>query len=121
MRRPVIPVALLLVVALSVAGCGAKAGQSSEPSAPKVIDVTITGSSTTPSGQTVDVAVGQRIELRVTADAPGEIHVHSSPREQEFEYPKGSSIITVEPIQAPGRTTVESHTLGKTLFILQAT
>lgn len=121
MRRPIIPVVLLVVVALSVAGCGAKARQPAEPSATKVIDVTISGSATTPSGQTIDVAVGQRIELRVTADAPGEIHVHSSPHEQEFEYPQGSSTLTVKPIRAPGRVTVESHTLGKTLFILQAT
>ena len=37
----------------------------------------------------------------MTADEPGEIHVHSSP-EQEFEYDKGSSTIQVKPIQAPG-------------------
>ena len=39
--------------------------------------------SLTPNGTKIDVAVDQKIELGVTADAPGEIHVHSSP-EQEF-------------------------------------
>jgi hypothetical protein len=119
MRRLVTATALLLVAAMSLAGCGG----NSTPSGPlptKVIDITINGSSTTPSGQTIDVAVGQRIELRVSADAPGEIHVHSSPQEQEFQYGKGSSSLQVKPIQAPGRITVESHTLNKTLFILQA-
>jgi hypothetical protein len=121
MRRLAAPAALLLAVALGLTGCGGKGHSSSGPSPTKVIDVTISGSSTTPSGQTIDVAVGQRIELRVTADAPGEIHVHSSPVEQEFQYDKGSTTIEVTPIQAPGRIPVESHSLGKTLFILQAT
>jgi predicted small lipoprotein YifL len=119
MRRLVTTAALLLVVALAMAGCGSK-GSSTGAQATKVIDVTISGSTTTPSGQTIDVAVGQRIELRVTADAPGEIHVHSSPQEQEFQYDKGSSTIAIKPIPAPGRTTVESHTLDKVVFILQA-
>jgi hypothetical protein len=119
MRRLVAAAALLLVAAMAMAGCGSK----SEPSGPlptKVIDIAISGSSTTPSGETIDVAVGQRIEFDVTADAPGEIHVHSSPAEQEFEYGQGSTTLQVKPIQAPGRITVESHTLNKTLFILQA-
>ena len=119
MHRLLTTAALLVLVALATAGCGAK-GQSSGPQATKVIDVTVSGSSTTPSGQTIDVAVGQPIELRVTADAPGEIHVHSSPDEQEFQYDKGSSTIEVEPIRAPGRVPVESHSLHRTLFILQA-
>jgi hypothetical protein len=122
MRR-LVPTAFLLVVTLALAGCGSSNSQA--PSAgtlpTKIIDVTFTGSTTDPSGATIDVAVGQRIELRVTADAPGEIHVHSSPTEQEFEYDKGSSTIEVKPIVAPGRVVVESHTLDKTLFTLQAT
>ena len=38
----------------------------------------------------------------MTADKPGEIHVHSSPTEQEFEYQAGSSTFEVKPIPAPG-------------------
>jgi hypothetical protein len=120
MRRLVSTAAVLLVVVLAMAGCGSKSETGSGPLPTKVIDVTFTGSTTDPSGQVIDVAVGQRIELRVSADAPGEIHVHSSPKEQEFEYDKGSSTIEVDPIPAPGRVTVESHTLDRTLFILQA-
>src|SRR4051794_2325867 len=117
MRRTVTTAALLVAVALSMGGCGG-GNQPSGPLATKVIDVTISGGSTTPSGQTIDVAVGQPIELRVTADAPGEIHVHSSPDEQELEYDEGSSTLEIKPIQAPGRIPVESHALGTTLFIL---
>jgi ABC-type glycerol-3-phosphate transport system substrate-binding protein len=119
MRRLVAVAALLLVAAMATAGCGSKS-QPSGPLQTLVIDITISGSSTTPNGQTIDVAVGQRIELDVTADTPGEIHVHSSPDEQEFEYDQGSSTLQVKPIEAPGRIMVESHTLNKTLFILQA-
>jgi hypothetical protein len=73
----------------------------------------------TPNGERVEVGVGQPIQLAVTADAPGEIHVHSSP-EQEFEYEKGSSTLDLEPIPAPGVVEVESHTLDKVIVSLQA-
>lgn len=121
MRRPVAAIAAALIAATLLAGCGGKSSSpASGPLPTKVIDITVNGSSVTPNGSTIDVSVGQRIELDVTADAPGEIHVHSSPEEQEFEYGKGSSTFDVKPIPAPGRVTVESHTLDKTLFILQA-
>jgi ABC-type glycerol-3-phosphate transport system substrate-binding protein len=121
MRRPVAAIAVALLAATLLAGCG---GTSSSPASGPLpterIDITFNGDSVTPNGTTIDVAVGQRIEFDVTADAPGEIHVHSSPEEQEFEYDKGSSTFEVKPIPAPGRVTVESHTFNKTLFILQA-
>jgi hypothetical protein len=85
----------------------------------KKIAITFQGEDTTPNGSDVDVKVGQPIELDVTADQPGEIHVHSSP-EQEFEYDAGDTTLQLEPIEAPGRVTVESHTLDKTLLILVA-
>jgi hypothetical protein len=122
MRRVVAALCSALLTAALLAGCGSDsssgdAGSGPEPT--KVIDVTFSGTSVTPNGELIKVGVGQPIELDVTADAPGEIHVHSTP-EQEFEYDKGSSTIDVKPITAPGRVTVESHTLNKTLFILQA-
>jgi hypothetical protein len=121
MRRLVAAIACSLLAAVLLAGCGGESSSvaSSGGQTPKVIDITFSGDDVTPNGQRYDVAVGQPIEFDVTADAPGEIHVHSSP-EQEFEYDKGSSTITVAPIDAPGRVEVESHTLEKTLFTLQA-
>jgi hypothetical protein len=118
MRRLVAAVAVVLLSALTLTACGS--GSSSQKAADlptKVIDITFQDSDTTPNGTTVDVAVGQRIEFDVTADKPGEIHVHSSP-EQEFEYDAGSSTFEVKPIEAPGQVTVESHTLDKVLFKL---
>jgi hypothetical protein len=117
-RRLVAAIALVLLTATTVAGCGSSSSSSSGPLPTKVIDITVNGSSVTPNGDRIQVAVGQRIEFDVTADAPGEIHVHSSP-EQEFEYDKGSSTIDVKPIAAPGIITVESHTLNKVILQLQ--
>ena len=122
MRRLVAAVTVALVAALTLGACGSSSSSSgaggNEPA--KVIDITFKGSDVTPNGTDIDVKVGQPIEFDVTADKPGEIHVHSSPTEQEFEYKAGSSTFQVQPIPAPTRVTVESHTLGKVLFILVA-
>lgn len=111
-----VAVALLSATALTACGGGSSSTDASDLQT-KVIDITFNGSDTTPNGSDIDVKVGQRIEFDVTADQPGEIHVHSDP-EQEFEYDKGSSTLQVTPIQAPGQVTVESHTLDKVLFKL---
>jgi ABC-type glycerol-3-phosphate transport system substrate-binding protein len=122
MRRLVAAVTVALVTALTLGACGGSSSSSgagsNEPT--KVIDITFDGSNVTPNGTDIDVKVGQRIEFDVTADKPGEIHVHSSPAEQEFEYKTGSSAFQVKPIPAPTQVVVESHTLDKTLFTLVA-
>jgi hypothetical protein len=115
---PRLSVVVATVLLLTLTACGGNS-QPSGPLPTKVIDVTVNGDSVTPNGARVPVAVGQRIELDVTADAPGEIHVHSSP-EQEFAYDKGSTTIEVKPIAAPGVVTVESHPLDKVILQLQA-
>ena len=120
MRPAVALVAMVAAACLGLTACGHGGTTGSGTLPVKVVDITFTGSDTTPNGTDIDVGVGQRIEFDVTADKPGEIHVHSSPKEQEFEYQKGSSTFRVAPIQAPGQVVVESHTLGKTLFTLVA-
>ena len=121
MRR-LVALAVTLVSAFTLSACGSSSSSSGagddEPT--KVIDITFDCNDVTPNGTDIDVKVGQRIELDVTADKPGEIHVHSSPEEQEFEYDAGSSTLQVTPIPAPGQVVVESHTLDKTLFTLVA-
>ena len=120
MRRLVAAIAVVLLSALTLSACGGNSSSAPDSSQlpTKRIDITFNGDDVTPNGQRYDVAVGQRIQFDVTADKPGEIHVHSSP-EQEFEYDKGSSTIAVKPIQAPGIITVESHTLDKVILQLQ--
>jgi hypothetical protein len=119
MRRRVALVAVVAAGCLGLTACGSS-GPSGGTLPVKVIDITFTGSDITPNGTDIDVRVGQRIEFDVTADKPGEIHVHSSPKEQEFEYGRGTSTFRVTPIPAPGQVVVESHTLNKTLFTLVA-
>ncbi|MCW2792439.1 MAG: hypothetical protein JWO76_1537 [Nocardioides sp.] len=128
MRRILATVAVLAsTLALSTAcggdedkpaGTGSSSSSSSSSDA-KQIEITVSGDSVTPNGDRVEVAVGQKIELVVTADAPGEIHVHSSP-EQEFEYKEGTQTLELDPIDKPSIVDVESHTLEKTIVQLEA-
>src|SRR5689334_7301493 len=125
MRRLLAALAVVVLSALTLTACGSGSGGGSSSTGSanlpvKKIAITFHGSDVTPNGTDIDVQVGQPLEFDVTADKPGEIHVHSSPEEQEFEYKAGTSTFEVKPIPAPTRVTVESHTLGKTLFILVA-
>ncbi|NYD42798.1 hypothetical protein [Nocardioides panaciterrulae] len=118
MRR-VLALVFAAFLALALAGCGgSSSGSSGSSTTPKVIEVTFSGDSVTPNGDRVQVSVGQPIELKVTADAPGEIHVHSSP-EQELSYDKGTSTVDLQPIDKPGIVEVESHALDKTIVQLE--
>ena len=117
LRRTVALLALL-VGAVGLTACGGGSSSTGEVHSPKVIDITFSGDSVTPNGERVDVSTGQPISLHVTADRPGEIHVHSSP-EQELEYTKGTSTLTVKPIKAPGEVDVESHALDKLIVQLE--
>jgi hypothetical protein len=120
MRRALAALAVAVCALALIAGCGSDddGDDGSGSQQTKVIDVTIKGDSVTPNGERVDVSVDQPIELKVTADAAGEIHVHSSP-EQELEYEKGTTTVEVEPIDKPGTVDVESHALEKTIVQLE--
>lgn len=120
MRRYLAVLATVLATLTLATACGSDessdgGGGSTEP---KVIEVTFDGDSVTPNGERVKVATGQDIELHVTADAPGEIHVHSSP-EQELEYAEGTSTLTIQGIDQPGTVDVESHALEKVIVQLE--
>jgi hypothetical protein len=113
---------LLVVISLSLTGCGsddsATPSTGGESGSPAVIDVTIEGETITPNGERVKVVSGQDVTLNVTADAAGEIHVHSSP-EQEFEYDAGTTKLTITGLEQPGVVDVESHTLEKVIVQLE--
>lgn len=89
---------------------------TSSPEA-QTIDITVSGDTVTPSGERVDAKVGEEIILHVTADAPGEIHVHSTP-EQELEYDAGTTDLPLT-IDQPGLVDVESHTLDLVIVQLE--
>jgi hypothetical protein len=118
MRRILATLAVLTCMLGMATACGDDSSPAQSSEEPKVIEVTFDGDSVTPNGDRVEVSVGQPIELDVTADAPGEIHVHSSP-EQELEYEKGTSTLKLNPIDKPGIIEVESHALEKTIVQLE--
>lgn len=90
---------------------------SPEAPAAQVIEITVSGDTVEPNGERVDAAVGEEIVLRVTSDAPGEIHVHSTP-EQELSYEAGTTDLPLT-IDQPGLVDVESHTLDLVIVQLE--
>ncbi len=82
--------------------------QTPEPERP-TIEITFEGDTVTPNGERVAVPLGEEIDLVITADAPGELHVHSTP-EQELAYEAGTSTLPLV-IDQPGIVEVESHDL----------
>ena len=94
---------------------------SASPEAPgaQTIEVTVEGGKVTPNGDRVEVERGTDVELVVTADEPGEIHVHSSP-EQELRYAAGTTTLLLALAdQPPGIVDVESHNLEQTIVQLE--
>jgi hypothetical protein len=81
------------------------------------IDIAVSGDTVVPSGERVDAKVGEEIILHVTADAPGEIHVHATP-EQELSYQAGTTDLPLT-IDQPGLVDVESHTLDLVIVQLE--
>lgn len=121
MRHRLTVAAVLLSVAPAATACGS---DETTPDTPGVIagvatiDITVSEGEITPSGTEVDVALGEEIDLVVTADAPGEIHVHSDP-ETEFAYEgTGEPETFTLTIDRPGQVEVESHTLDELIVKL---
>ncbi len=115
MRR-VQAAAVLLCTITAATACGDDSdnGGSTET---ETIQVTFSGDTVDPSGERVEVAVDQPIDLVVEADRPGEIHVHSDP-EHEFAYGAGTETFEFQ-ISRPGVVEVESHDLEKVIVQLE--
>ena len=110
-------VAVVPVLAL-LAACGDEEPAGDGPGQePLTIDITFEGGTVEPSGERVEVAVGQPVELVVEADSAGEIHVHSTP-EQELEYGEGTTTLPLT-IDKPGLVDVESHDLEQIIVQLE--
>ena len=82
-----------------------------------VVDVTIKGDSVTPSGDRIDVEVGEPVTIDVTSDREGELHVHSTP-EQELAYGVGRTTLQVT-IKTPGVVDIEDHVADVVVVQLQ--
>lgn len=109
MRRRLAALAALLVVTASASACGDD-GPSTSDGERVSIAITVEDGATTPSGDTIEVPVGEEVDLVVTADAPGQIHVHSDPEaELDYEGTGEPETFTLR-IDRPGQVEVESHT-----------
>ncbi|HEX6474212.1 MAG TPA: hypothetical protein VF114_03880 [Candidatus Limnocylindria bacterium] len=124
-RRTLASLAVVLSAITLTTACGGDDGNgggsasgNSQSEAPKTIAVTIKGDQVTPNGDRIEVDAGQDVELDVTADAPGEIHVHSTP-EQELKYQEGKSTLDITNLDQPGTVDVEVHDLEKVIVQLE--
>ena len=108
---------LALLSSILLVSCGEDEPEGGGGDDPVTVDITFSDGSVTPSGERVDVGVGQPVDLVVTADEPGEIHVHSAP-EQTFEYESGTTVLKLE-VARPGVVEVESHDLDQVIMQLE--
>jgi plastocyanin len=81
-------------------------------------DVTIAHGEVTPSNATWQAKVGQPITVRVTSDAPDELHVHSSP-DHEFEVAAAPNQTFSFTVDVPGSVEIELHKLDRAVATLQ--
>lgn len=83
---------------------------STEPAEPATttIEVTIEGGAASTAGERVEVAVGEPVDLVITSDTAGELHVHTSP-EQFLEFTEGANEPIELLIDRPGRVEIELH------------
>jgi hypothetical protein len=105
------------VLAAAVTGCSTSSGSedqstsasgsSQSASATKKVAVTVKGDRVTPTAEPITISVGQTVELDVTSDRDGELHVHSSP-EHELAFKPGRSTFRFR-LDQPGSVIVEEH------------
>jgi len=84
------------------------------------IDITIADGQMTPSGEKIDVEVGQTIVLNVTSDEHDEVHAHTDGDGYVLEVPAGRTVSGEFTLNSPGSYEVESHHLEKVIFVLNA-
>jgi len=105
MRRRLAAATVLLSALTSLTACSGDDGGSKEV---KTVTVTLEGDTGTPAGDRVDVDVNQPVDLDITADRAGRIHVHSSP-EQYFDFKAGDNDPIKLQFDRPGKVEIEFH------------
>jgi plastocyanin len=84
------------------------------------IEIEIENGRVTPSGERVDVQVGEPIRFKVDSDVADELHVHSTP-EHTFAVKAGADDKEFEfTLNQPGVVEVELHELGDVVVSLAA-
>jgi hypothetical protein len=100
-------VALAVVAALGLTGCGSNAKTPTSTSSAQKLAITIKGSSITPTKKRIPVKLNQPLTITITADRSGELHVHSSP-EQHIEFTSGTTVKKIT-FKVPGLIELEEH------------
>jgi hypothetical protein len=122
-RNLLLGVAVALVAATGLTACGSDgtSTSSSNPSAStstvQKLAITVKGGSVSPTNKRVEVAVDKPLTLTITADAPGELHLHSSP-EQHIEFTAGTTTKTVT-LKVPGVVELEDHATDQLIAQLE--
>lgn len=87
------------------------------PPGAESLSIVIAADRTVPAGAKLSLKVGQPLLLEISAEEPGELHVHSTP-EQEVAFPAGDSIVTLS-FEQPGVVDVEDHDLDALIVQLE--
>lgn len=110
MRRGLSAAVTVVSVLALATGCGDDSadGGSGSSSEPTTIKVTIADGEVTPAGERIDVAVDQPVDIVITSDVAGELHVHSSPETYE-EFDAGDNDPVELQFDRPGLVDIELH------------
>ena len=84
------------------------------------INITIARGKTVPSGEKINVRVGQKVILNVTSDTDDEIHAHIGGEGYELPVRAGTPARGSFTLENPGSFEIESHLLEKSSVILNA-
>jgi hypothetical protein len=84
------------------------------------INIVIAKGKTIPSGEKINVPVGQKVIMKVISDTDDEIHVHTGGAGYEMQVKAGRPAKGSFTIDSPGSFDVESHHLEKIIVILNA-
>jgi FtsP/CotA-like multicopper oxidase with cupredoxin domain len=101
---------------------GASATSSASPNAANTltIKITIANGKTDPSGEKINVHVGETVVMNVTSDSDDEIHAHTGGNGYELEVKANEPTTGTFTVPSPGSFEVESHHLEKIIVILNA-
>ncbi len=115
-RRTTRRLAAAAVLAV-VAGTATACGEDESSGDPVVVEIAFADGEVTPTGERVEAEAGAPIDLVVTADEPGTLHIHSDP-ERELAYGIGEETFEIQ-VDRPGVVEVESHDLGVVIVQLE--
>jgi hypothetical protein len=106
MRRGLSAAIVVLFALTGLAACGDDgAGASTET---KTVAVTVKDGKVTPAGDRINVDVNQPVDIVITSDEPGKLHVHSSP-ETTKDFDAGTNPPIELQFDRPGVVEIELH------------